>query len=537
MGKFFLLILLSAVVFAAGNNDGVSLDTPDGPQPVQSPAPIFSSSDNGDFGEVFTSPVMYTSVRPSEGPSDWPDFDWSNDVLVSSGVVGSGQDWDTDEDTGDLYAIYDTDHDGTTTNDSASVYRSQDGGVTWSHWRTSYSSSSEMSDPQIRVVKDASSQTWVCMYFLIGEQLRMRRMTPDQSSSAWETVADNVIDYDVAGEVGNGGWAYVTYVPSGTTDVYFARNALAGAGWQDNASLFVNAQVAPYPTVAAGTGGTVSVSFSDTRLTTNTEIRIKNSSTYGLNWAGSAQVSNNSGAADLTGNDMAYSHSGTETGWIFTTFEFAAGDNLGYYYSQDGGSSWTYGATMPSTGDENMPSIRARKATGSLTLAYNADPGDSTMFTWASSSTPTNFTAPVRVNDYAATGYWAPAAGWNGSSSGVLYTSFSQAYKLFFDWFGNTPVEEEDFGAVSTASGISVSPNPITDFATISFSTATPGNVTLSVYDSAGRLIDTLLSSEFLSSGTHSVSWATNDNLNPGVYFCVMNADGQTQNHRMVLIK
>lgn len=532
MRILFVLMVFSALALASENSTGISSDTPDGLQPVLSPAPVFSSSDNANPGEVFESPVAFR-IRPSEGSSVWPESDWSNDVLVYPGAVGSGQDWDIDQDTNDLYAILDSDH---ATNDSCNVYRSQDGGVTWNFWRASYNTSAEMNMPKLRVVKNASGATRVCMFFLVGTQLRMRWMTPDQSSSAWETVADNVSYYDVDGEVGTGGWVYVTYVPAGTTDVRFARNALTGGGFVDDVLLFSNAQVTPYPTVAAGYGGTVSVSFTDTRLTTNTEVRIKHSTNYGSTFAGSAQVSNNSSGASLVWTDMAYSHGATQTGWIFVTFDFGSYDNLGYYYSTNSGTTWTYGAVMPGSNDENLPSIRTSKITGSPTLAFNSDPGDSTMFSWASLATPTNFTTPVKVNDYQSTGYWPPAAGWNNNYSGVLYTSFSAGYKLYFDWFGNTPVEEETSLAISAGSAITISPNPVTDIAAISFSTLQPGNVSLSVYDSAGRLIDTLVD-EPLAGGEHSINWSATSDLTPGVYFCVMTADGQTHNQRIVLIK
>jgi len=528
------LVFLMSVAMA-------SSDLPNGVEYSQAPQPIYSSSDNtASLGVFYNSPVAYSLMIRDEGPSFWPESDWSIDVLVSAKVVGSGQDFDVDEDTDDIYACIDTDH---ATNDSLVVYRSQDGGATWSLWRVTYNPSGVVDNPRIRVVKNASNQTWVCMFFLNGTTLYMRRMTPDQSSSAYEIVtADPVLSYDVDGEIGTGGYVYVTYVPDATgNDIWAARNALAGAGWVNNTSLFVDPAVTPYPSIAVATGGVISVSFVDNRITTNPEVRIKTSTNYASSWGGSSQVSNNSGAYDLVGTSMAYSHAATATGWIFTTFDTGSSDNLGYYYSTNSGSSWAYGAIMAGSGDENMADIRTRKSSGSATLAFNSDPGDSTMFSWTTPTNPTGFVTPDRVNDYPSTGYWPPAAGWVEGNSAVLYTSWTMNYNSYFDWYGNVAVEEETSASMTTTMQISSSPNPFTDIATINFSVTGTDPVSISVYNISGRLVETIVDNAVFSPGDHSVQWNGLDSNGsaavPGVYFCRLNTGGTMLTNRMVMVR
>ncbi len=530
------LLTVSAVAF-----EDVSADCPNGVEAVQQPpAPIFTDSDVDPWTTVFESPVVHNMAIRDEGSSVWPEGDWSNDVLVYGGEVGSGQDFDVDEDTGDIYAICDTDH---ATQDSAIVYRSQDGGASWTFWRTSLSSSATVNSPRIRVVKDSGGQSWVCMFFLIDKTLRMRYMTPDQSSSGWTTVTTNDVSYyDVDAEVGNNSWLYATYVMDASDDdIYGVRASLDTKAWVDDTVLFVDPGITPYPAISAGTGGLVSVTFLDSRLTTNQEIRIKSSSSYGSTYTGSAQLGNNSGGYDLSGNTIAYTHASPAIGWVFNAYYVVDNDNLGFYYTTNSGSSWTYGTTMGGVGDQNMPDIRAHKSLAAVTLAFNDDPGDSTMWAWASGTTPTSFTAPERMNEFQATGFWPATAGWSTNMSAVLYTNWNIDYRLFFDWFGNVSNEEDTFASTNLATGISSYPNPFTDIATINFNVTGATPVTISIYDVSGRLVRAIVENAVFSGGEHSVQWGgVNSNgeaVVPGVYFCRMNSGGSIHSSRMVMVR
>ncbi len=544
MRVILILVLMGIVAVSAVAFEDVSVDCPNGIEAVKlPPAPIFTDNDEDPWNTVFDSPVMHNLLIRDEGSSVWPESDWNNDILVFGGAVGSGQDFDVDEDTGDIYAICDTDHDGVTITDSAMVYRSQDGGASWVFWRTSNNSTGTMDSPRIRVVKDTSGDTWVCMFFLKDKALRMRYMNPDQSSSAWTTVTTNDVSYfDVDAEVGNNAWLYATYVMDASdSDVYAVRTSMDTPTWVDDTQMFVDPGIEPYPAISAGTGGVVSVSFLDSRVTTNQQVRIKNSSNYGSSYSSSAQVGNNSGAYDLTGNTIAYTHTTPATGWIFLAYDATGGNNLGFHYTTNSGSSWTYGTTLGGDGDQYMPDIRTQKAGSAVTLAFNDDPGDSTMWAWAAGTTPTSFTTPERMNEFQTTGYWSPTAGWAGTYSAVLYTSYSESYNLFFDWYGNVANEEETFASAIFSTGISSSPNPFTDIATINFSVTGADPVSISIFDISGRLVETLVENEAFPSGEHSVQWggvnSNGESVVPGVYFCRLNSGGSIHSSRMVRVR
>ncbi len=210
------------------------------------------------------------------------------------------------------------------------------------------------------------------------------------------------------------------------------------------------------------------------------------------------------------------------TGEPLSVKEKNEGDNIAYYYSQDAGTSWTYGGPIgQSSDDENMPTLRSSKTYGSVTVAYNQDPGDSTMFSWSSYSDPSSFTAPVKVNDYNATGYWPPTAGWlhNGYSwySAVLYAAWREGYAIYLDWYSNDGVEEDDIDCnVRFISVTGTYANP-----GIVYRVITPGRVKITLHDVSGRLISKLVDGE-KRSGSYTVE--LDNGLSSGVYFVKMSS-------------
>jgi len=517
-------------------------DNPYGVVPHDPPAPLDESTladPNDPTSDVFnySGPVARALSRGDEGSSEWPGLDWYDDVLVADIRVGEGQDFDIDENTGHIYACFDTDH---ATLDSLIVYRSEDGGATWSFFGLCTNTDGSIINPKIRVVRDGSGNSWVVAMGIWVESgddvLWTRRWTTTGASPTWEQVASDVNWADMDCEVGSGSYAIATYVYNGTDDVFAARNGVGGAGWVDEGLIYVNPMEMPYAAVACGYDGNAGIVFIESRNDGTPQIRFKQSSNSGASWAGSVQVSN--AGSPLEDVDIALSPTSTEAGWITVTYEFAD-DRVGYYTSTNGGDSWAYQTIVPNAGDENLSSLRARKATGAVTMVYNEDPGDSVMFAWATASLPNDFTTPERVNDEAATGFWPACAGWNGSGfSAVLYCWWSGDYNPYFDWYGNTGLEET---VTAMPDMVGNAPNPFNSQTNISFSLNQNSPVTISVYNMAGQLVTTLADGQSFGSGTHSVQWdgrtASGDAASPGVYFCRVNAGGNTASHRMLMVR
>lgn len=84
------------------------------------------------------------------------------------------------------------------------------------------------------------------------------------------------------------------------------------------------------------------------------------------------------------------------------------------------------------------------------------------------------------------------------------------------------------------------SPNPFRHGTEIAFTVAREDEVTLTIYDSSGRLVKSLFEG-VVARGTHRVRWEGRDesgrSLPSGVYFCVMDARGFHQVRKLMILK
>ena len=72
---------------------------------------------------------------------------------------------------------------------------------------------------------------------------------------------------------------------------------------------------------------------------------------------------------------------------------------------------------------------------------------------------------------------------------------------------GIIPTAVEDYtGLALPDCGLSISQNPVSSSALITFNLAQPGHVDLTVFDLSGRTVSSLASGEF-AAGSHAVSW------------------------------
>ena len=83
-------------------------------------------------------------------------------------------------------------------------------------------------------------------------------------------------------------------------------------------------------------------------------------------------------------------------------------------------------------------------------------------------------------------------------------------------------------------------PNPFNPATKLSFDIASSGHVRLKVYDTAGRLVATLVN-EYCYAGNHDVIWDGRDNAgrmsSAGVYLYRLEAGGFVQTKRVTLVK
>jgi hypothetical protein len=84
-------------------------------------------------------------------------------------------------------------------------------------------------------------------------------------------------------------------------------------------------------------------------------------------------------------------------------------------------------------------------------------------------------------------------------------------------------------------------PNPFHPATTIAFEVPREMEVSLHVYDAAGRMVAELLSGEVARPGRHEVVWRGEDlggrPVSSGVYFCRLQAEGSVQTRKVTLLK
>ncbi len=147
---------------------------------------------------------------------------------------------------------------------------------------------------------------------------------------------------------------------------------------------------------------------------------------------------------------------------------------------------------------------------------------------------------PTRVDSMVIRGPNAAAA----SLRGIAFnTAGTVAYALRYDdanggniqkfTFGATAVEPVEAGLNGLATR--VFPNPARGFANVEFSVATPGHVTVNVYDAMGRQVATLVNDDLVS-GTYRAGFDA-ANLPLGTYLYRVSAAGRTASGTLVLVQ
>jgi hypothetical protein len=94
--------------------------------------------------------------------------------------------------------------------------------------------------------------------------------------------------------------------------------------------------------------------------------------------------------------------------------------------------------------------------------------------------------------------------------------------------------------SVSSVSLSSIQPNPFASQSRISFTLPTAAHVRLAIYSASGRRIRTVAAGSYVA-GEHTVSWdgrdGTGRRVATGIYFCRLEAEGEVDSDKLVLVK
>ncbi|MDM7916700.1 MAG: FG-GAP-like repeat-containing protein, partial [Candidatus Eisenbacteria bacterium] len=136
-------------------------------------------------------------------------------------------------------------------------------------------------------------------------------------------------------------------------------------------------------------------------------------------------------------------------------------------------------------------------------------------------------------------GAWIPTlADINGDEKDDLIVPNATDVAIFYGTRGAAGVDEESADE-SPARWFDAAPNPLDQELSISFRLSEPGQACAKVYDTAGRVVATLVD-EPLPAGTHFLRWQPAESetrIPSGVYFVRITADGRTDTRRVTLLR
>jgi hypothetical protein len=154
----------------------------------------------------------------------------------------------------------------------------------------------------------------------------------------------------------------------------------------------------------------------------------------------------------------------------------------------------------------------------------------STIFEEGWSLSTHGFATPGRVSAYAACQYADIVA-----EIGTYYMDFQRFLKVWDVGYYISGIEPEDISIAADFELYQNYPNPFNPATEIKFSLAEDAKVNLSVYNTNGQLVKTLVDGK-IEKGYHTVSFA-GDELNSGMYLYKLDVNGKVQTRKMIMLK
>ncbi|MDD5529573.1 MAG: T9SS type A sorting domain-containing protein [bacterium] len=206
-----------------------------------------------------------------------------------------------------------------------------------------------------------------------------------------------------------------------------------------------------------------------------------------------------------------------------------------YQISYNAGSDWAWGSVDSTTTTQESPDVTLRKGGGiGVIYRFYTLPREArfTHRTYALGSWET----PVAYSEYQP--FWnKPCIEYLGSDNyGIVYLTNSTptirgAYFNSSTWIG---IEEKALTPTLAKPILSIYPNPSKENTTLQLSLTKPGNVDISVYNTAGMVVKKLTGTYQM--GTHNVNLDTRI-LSSGIYFVNVKTADFTKTTRMTIIK
>ncbi len=217
---------------------------------------------------------------------------------------------------------------------------------------------------------------------------------------------------------------------------------------------------------------------------------------------------------------------------LFCAFNYHNTYNLVQYLIQYGGGSWYYGNVGSTTENNYAPDATLRGA-GGIHCVYRGSSVTSGYYRWRPYSGA--WSTPEQFNDHNMTGDIRPEIEFVGSGAyGILYRNPLYDYGICYFDRSDVAVAETPVKSPSSFY-VKVTPNIVRNKATLSYAITKPGNVHLSVYNAAGRLVNTVVDG-YRRAGSYTSELSTNF-ITPGVYFLKVSTPDGIFTKRLTIVK
>lgn len=367
----------------------------------------------------------------------------------------------------------------------------------------------------------------------------------------------------------------------GYEQIYYKRSIDNGETWGQDVRLTGNPVYPSYPSIATSDTA-VHLVWQDLR-DGNLEIYYKRSLDNGLTWSEDIRLTNGSGNSEfpsveaqgsnvyvvwndnLEGNfEIYYTHSldNGETWGEYTRLTKADGisehpslvaegsrfhlawsdqrpGNPEIYYknSTDAGATWSEDNRLSySAGNSLNPSLVVSDSNIFISWHDTRD-GNFEIYFINSTDLGATWSADTNLSAHPASSY-SPFVALTDTTVHLIWHDDREGNHEIFYKQGKFPSKPEPGCEESNTPGrlMPDAPPIITSRLTLGSTLQCDAEVSLVIYDAAGRQVQTLVS-ERQPAGSYTVRWNVNNYLSQGVYFCTLKVEGFTATRKTVLLK
>jgi hypothetical protein len=476
----------------------------------------------------------------SEVPMESPD--WGDDIMITS---GKAYDISMDiSETGDIYVAVEGRKDGTTTKDSVYIYKSTDGGSTWTEWGFIYASTREFDQVELMCFdRTAGSEAYILLFFRFDDgwlRVGRRDMNTPGSWGYYTIVDEGVLDFAVDRNYSTSNYRAMCVYDS-SNYIYSTRSEPSSYGtvWQDKVNI--NGLVGRDLDFAYGWNGAVYTTFNGNN--SGNLYAIENTN-YADPASWDAQYTITQGNVDTTRHaEIIASREDDPNNKVIVVFEKQAGSTYDLYDATRDNNVWEAYNTWVVPDENKWPSMYVTKkiaGTQNFRAAFEQS-GEGNLpprlikykgydgSIWSES---------FEFSDGDVTGLQKPEVGDIDGSTPVSAFVGANYDGVYFDNETWVPVSVDDDVISQTPTSFEISqnyPNPFNPSTSIQFKIPENSFVTLKVYNVLGKEVATLLNEE-KNAGLYEVTFDATD-FSSGIYFYKIEAGNFVATKKMILMK